>query len=158
TQGADESLIRRALESDPDSPEGHLFLGIALLDQNRLDEAEKSLREALLRKPPYPNVYLVLADVHAKRKDYQSQVQDLDAYLKLVPSSAASADVRKVRDTAKRQAPQLPIRACKFSELTTNHDSFTDWLGTRGCLRKAAPHASRKARSGSTRLALRAGR
>jgi tetratricopeptide (TPR) repeat protein len=105
-----ERLIRRGLESDPDSPEGHLFLGIALLDQNRLDDAEKSLREALLRKPPYPNVYLVLADVHAKRKDYQSQVQDLDAYLKLVPSSAASAEVRKVRDTAKRlSSPFAPV-------------------------------------------------
>ena len=97
-----ERLIRRGLETDPDSPEGHLFLGIALLDQNRLDEAEKSLREALLRKPQNPDAYLVLADVHARRKDYQSEVQALDAYLKLVPSSAASADVRKVRDTAKR--------------------------------------------------------
>ncbi len=101
-----ERLIRRGLETDPDSAQGHLFLGIALLDQNRLDEAEKSLREALLRTPPYPEVYLVLADVHAKRKDYQSQVQDLDAYLKLVPSSAATADVRKVRDTAKRLGSQ----------------------------------------------------
>jgi tetratricopeptide (TPR) repeat protein len=101
-----ERLIRRGLETEPDSAEGHLFLGIALFAQNRLDEAEKSLREALLRRPQYPNVYLVLADVHAKRKDYQSQIQDLDAYLKLAPSSAASADVRKVRDTAKRLGSQ----------------------------------------------------
>lgn len=46
-----EQLIRRGLESDPDSAEGHLFLGVALLDENRVDESEKSLREALLRKP-----------------------------------------------------------------------------------------------------------
>lgn len=101
-----ERLIRRGLESDPDSAEGHLFLGIALLDQNRLEEAEKSLREALLRTPRYADVYLVLADVHAKKKDYQSQVQDLDAYLKLAPSSATSAHVRRVRDIAKQLSLQ----------------------------------------------------
>ena len=97
-----ERLIRRGLEIDENSAEGHLFLGIALLDQNRLEEAEKSLREALLRKPQYADVYLVLADVHAKRRDYQAQVQDLDIYLKLVPSAAGSDYVRKVREAAKR--------------------------------------------------------
>jgi tetratricopeptide (TPR) repeat protein len=101
-----ERLIRRGLETDPDSAEGHLFLGIALFDQNRLDEAEQSLREALLRSPAYSGVYLVLADVHARKKDYRSQVQDLDAYLKLAPSSAASADVRRVRGNAMRLSSQ----------------------------------------------------
>src|SRR5438105_4387146 len=65
-------------------------------------KAQKSLREALLRKPQYADVYLVLADVHAKRRDYQAQVQDLDIYLKLVPSAAGSDYVRKVREAAKR--------------------------------------------------------
>jgi len=102
-----ELLIRRGLETDPDSAEGHLFLGIALFDQNRLDEAEESLREALLRSPAYPGVYLVLADVHARKKDYRSQVQDLDAYLKLAPSSAASADVRRMRGNAMRLSSQF---------------------------------------------------
>ena len=101
-----ERLIRRGLETDPDSAEGYLFLGIALFDQNRLDEAEESLREALLRSPAYPGVYLVLAYVHARRKDYRSQVQDLDAYLKLAPSSAASADVRRMRGNAIRLVSQ----------------------------------------------------
>lgn len=101
-----ERLIRRGLETDPDSAEGHLFLGIALFDQNRLDEAEKSLREALLQNPAYPGVYLVLADVHARKKDYRSQVEDLDAFLKLAPSSAASADVRRMRGNAMRLSSQ----------------------------------------------------
>lgn len=97
-----ERLIRRGLESDSDSAEGHLFLGIALLNQNRLDEAEKSLREALLRNPRCADVFLVLGDVHAKRRDYQAQVQDLDAYLKLAPSSPGNAYVHRVRDVARR--------------------------------------------------------
>lgn len=96
-----ERVIRRGLEVDENSAEGHLFLGIVLLDQNRLGEAEKSLREALLRKPQYPDVYLVLADVHAKRGDYRAQVEDLNTYLKLVPSAPGSDYVRKVREAAK---------------------------------------------------------
>ena len=101
-----ERLIRHGLEVDENSAEGHLFLGIALLDQNRLAEAEKSLREALLRKPQYPDVYLVLAGVHAKRGDYQAQVEDLDTYLRLVPSAPGSDYVRKVREAAKRLISQ----------------------------------------------------
>jgi tetratricopeptide (TPR) repeat protein len=99
-----EDLIRRGLETDADSPEGHLFLGIALLDQNRLDDSEKSLREALLRRPQYGDVYLALADLHAKRKDYQSQIQDLDIYMQLAPTAAGIDYVRRVRDAAKRLA------------------------------------------------------
>jgi|SRR5919108_340571 tetratricopeptide (TPR) repeat protein len=103
-----ENLIRRGLETDSDSPEGHLFLGIALLDQNRLDESEKSLREALLRRPQYADVYLVLADVHGKRKDYPSQIQDLDTYLKLAPSASGVDYVRKVREAAQHLAGSSP--------------------------------------------------
>src|SRR5215471_381894 len=99
-----ENLIRHGLETNPDSPEGHLFLGIALLDQNRLDESEKSLREALLRKPQYADAYLVLADVHAKGKDYESQIQELDIYLKLAPTAPETDYVRRVREAAKRLA------------------------------------------------------
>ena len=102
-----ERLIRRGLEIDENSAEGHLFLGVALLNQNRLKEAEKSLREALARKRQYADVYLVLADVHAKRGDYRAQVQDLDIYLKLVPSAAGSDYVGKVREAAKRLVSEL---------------------------------------------------
>ena len=77
---------------------------MTLLNQNRLDESEKSLKEALLRRPQYPDVYLVLADVHARRKDYQSQVQDLDIYLKLAPSAPGVDYVRKVHDAAQQLA------------------------------------------------------
>ena len=103
-----ENLIRRGLETDPDSAEGHLFLGIALLDENRLDESEKSLREALLRRQQYPDVYLALADLHAKRKDYQSQMQDLDIYLKLAPAAAGADYVHKVREAAQHLADASP--------------------------------------------------
>jgi len=103
-----ERLIRRGLETDSDAAEGHLFLGIALLEQNRLDESEKSLREALLRRPQYADAYLVFADIHAKRKDYESQIQDLDIYLRLMPTAPGNDYVRKVREAVKRLAASAP--------------------------------------------------
>ena len=97
-----EPIIRNGLETDNNAPEGHLFLAMALIAQSRLEEAEKSLQEALLRRPAYADAYLVLADLHGVRKDYRSLVQDLDTYLKLAPSGNGSETARRMRESAQR--------------------------------------------------------
>jgi len=91
------TIIRRGLEADESSPVGYLVLGMALLRLNRLDEAERSAHEALLRKPNFAQAYLVLADVYARRHEYRAQMQDLDVYLKLDPNGAESEQVRQAR-------------------------------------------------------------
>ena len=91
------TIIRRGLEADESSPVGYLVLGMALLRLNRLDEAEKSAHEALLRKPNFAQAYLVLADVYACRHEYRAQMQDLDVYLKLEPNGEESEHVRQAR-------------------------------------------------------------
>ena len=91
------TIIRRGLEADESSPVGYLVLGMALLQLNRLDEAERSAHEALLRKPNFAQAYLVLADVYARRHEYREQMQDLDVYLKLEPNGAESEQVRQAR-------------------------------------------------------------
>jgi tetratricopeptide (TPR) repeat protein len=96
-----ETVIRRGLDIDGSSAPGHLFLGIALLRLNRLEEAEKNAREALLRNPGLASAYLVLADVHASRGEYAMQLHDFDAYLKLEPDGPASKVVRGFRETAR---------------------------------------------------------
>jgi len=55
------TIIREGLEVDGRSATGHLFLSVALFHLNRLEEAEKSAREALLRKPGFALAYLMLA-------------------------------------------------------------------------------------------------
>src|SRR5262249_9068850 len=95
-----EGILRRGLELDASAPDGHVILGVALLALNRLEEAEKSAREALLRKPGCADAYLVLADVYAKRHNYQEQLQDLETYLRLEPRGAASARAHQAREVA----------------------------------------------------------
>jgi tetratricopeptide (TPR) repeat protein len=99
-----ETVIRKGLNADGSSAIGHLFLSVALFRLNRLEEAEKSAREALLRRPRFAWPYLVLADVHGRRDEYAMQLHDLDAYLKLEPDGPATKQVREVRAVVQRIA------------------------------------------------------
>ncbi len=98
--GEAETVIRRGLEHDGNSPDGFAILGMVLLRLNRPDEAERSAREALLRKPDFAQAYLVLSDAYARRREYRAQLQGLETYLKLEPNGAASERVRQAREAA----------------------------------------------------------
>jgi tetratricopeptide (TPR) repeat protein len=95
-----EAILRRGLELDGNAPDGHVILGMALLRLDRLDEAERSAREALLRKPGFAEAYLVLADVYARKRNYREQLQDLETYLRLDPRGPASARANQAREMA----------------------------------------------------------
>jgi tetratricopeptide (TPR) repeat protein len=97
-----EAVIRRGLDVDGTSPTGYLFLSAALFRLNRLEEAEKSAREALLRKPGLASAYLVLADIHGRRGEYTRELQTLDAYLKLEPDGPGNKHVLEVREAVRR--------------------------------------------------------
>jgi tetratricopeptide (TPR) repeat protein len=97
-----EPVIRRGLELDGTSPVGQLFLARALFSLNRLDEAEKSAREALLWKSDLPEAHLLLVNIHIHKRDYAALLDDLDAYLKLEPRGSMSDRARKVREAVER--------------------------------------------------------
>ena len=96
------TVTRKGLDLDPDSWRGHYYLGLALLGLNRLEEAEKSARDALLRKSDFSKAYLLLADIHRREKDYPSLVSDLNEYLRLSPDGPDSGWAQELRDSAKR--------------------------------------------------------
>jgi tetratricopeptide (TPR) repeat protein len=95
------TTIRRGLEIDQSSADGYVLLGMALLRLNRLDEAEKSAREALLRNPNLAQAYLVLSDAYGRRQEYLAQLDGLEAYLKLEPNGAESEGARRAREVVK---------------------------------------------------------
>jgi tetratricopeptide (TPR) repeat protein len=97
-----ERVIRKALNLDPTSWAGHYCLGWALFALNRLQEAEKSVRESLRWKSDSPEAYLLLADIHHHQKDYPALLKDLDEYLNLEPDSAVGAKVTALRRKAER--------------------------------------------------------
>jgi tetratricopeptide (TPR) repeat protein len=103
-----ESITRKGLDLEPDSWTGNYYLGFALSGLNRLDEAEKYVREALRQKTNFPQAHLLLADIHRREKDYRSLVSDLDEYLKIAPDGPASARAKALRDSAQRLILESP--------------------------------------------------
>jgi tetratricopeptide (TPR) repeat protein len=95
-------VIRGGLGLDPGSWRGHYYLGLALFGLNRLEEAEQSVRGALLQKTDFPEAYLLLAAIHSREKDYNSLVSDLNGYLELAPEGSASGWAKALREAAQR--------------------------------------------------------
>jgi tetratricopeptide (TPR) repeat protein len=95
-----ESVIRKGLDLDPASWTGHYYLGMALFGLNRMEEAEKAVRESLLEKVEFPEAHLLLADIHSRQADYRSLISDLTEYLKLVPDGEVSARAKALRESA----------------------------------------------------------
>lgn len=114
-----ERIVRSGLEHDSNMPYGHLAMGVILLHLRRPAEAEKSANEVLLRNAHIPDAYLVLADAHGAQNNYAAEVNDLDAFLKLVPDGPRSDLARGLRKAADRlahegaqrsQSSQMPQR------------------------------------------------
>ena len=95
-------IISHALEVDGGSPDGFFLLGLAQLRLNRLEEAEKSAREALLRNPNFARAYILLSDSYGRQHNYLAQLQGLEAYLKLEPNGPESEPARRARDAVMR--------------------------------------------------------
>lgn len=97
-----EEVTRKGLELDPTSWAGYYSLGCALFGLDRLEEAQKSVHEALRWKTDSSEAQLLLADIHNRQRDYRAVLNDLDVYLKLDPDSPVSAKARALRDSAQR--------------------------------------------------------
>ena len=108
-----EKFARRAVELDPQEWKGHFNLGRTLLGLNQVDEAEKSLKEAALRRPDFPDVHLVFANIYIRRKDYPTLLKHLDEYLRLEPNGALSPAAREMRDRIRREMAQAKVAPAK---------------------------------------------
>jgi tetratricopeptide (TPR) repeat protein len=97
-----EGVTRKGLNLDPTSWSGHFYLGRALLGLDRLEEAEKNVREALRQKSNTAEALRLLADILAREKNYSVLVKGLDEYLKLDPDSPIGLGAQTLRDSAQR--------------------------------------------------------
>lgn len=109
-----EAVIRRGLEEAPYISDGYVMLGVALLKQGRIDEAEKLARQSLaMGDAGAGKGYLLLSDIHANRKEYTAQVEDLDAYLSMNPDDPDGKVLRATRDAAKAVASRTAEQASR---------------------------------------------
>ncbi len=90
-------ITDRALSLDPlDFPEAHYLNSLAYLSLKKLDNAERSARNALRLDPLHrlPATYLVLADILEQKLDLAGSIEQLRIYLRVFPGSPSADDVR----------------------------------------------------------------
>ena len=101
-----ERVTRIGLDLDSISWYGHYYLGLALFGLDRLEEAEKSAREALRLKTDSAETEILLIDIHSREKNYRALLKDLDEYLKLDPDSPNGVRARALQESAQRVLAQ----------------------------------------------------
>lgn len=103
-----ETAIQHGLDVDPGSATGKYFLGWAQFALNRLVDAERSVRQALLRKANFADAYFLLARIHQRQHNSPAVVEDLNAYLKLDPRSQGNAQVKALLEKTQQAMEQNP--------------------------------------------------
>ena len=97
-----ERVIRHGLDVDPVAWLGHYELGRALLNSNKVADAEKSAMQARALQPKAPVVYRLLANIHIRERNSAALLEDLDSYIKLDPDSPAGSRAKQMRDQVQK--------------------------------------------------------
>jgi tetratricopeptide (TPR) repeat protein len=96
SEAEDES--RKGIALDASSWHGYYELARALTGLKQPQEAEKNALQAQNLRPDYPQIFLVLANIHIQERNYPALLQDLDSYLKISPTGPEADQARKTRD------------------------------------------------------------
>jgi tetratricopeptide (TPR) repeat protein len=81
-------FYRAALAVRPQSPGGHLNLGVALQNDGRLDEAIAAYREAIRLKPDYAGAHNNLGHALAKQRKFTDAMAEYREAIRLMPDDA----------------------------------------------------------------------
>jgi tetratricopeptide (TPR) repeat protein len=73
----------------------HYELGRSYYGLDRLAEAERNLRKAAESKPPYGNLYVLLANTLIRQDKLPEGLANLETFLKVAPKSPLAPTVRE---------------------------------------------------------------
>jgi len=98
-----ESLLRKTLKVKPDSAFAYYYLGRTLQKLGRNEEAEKALLKCTEMKPgEFGEAHRLLAAIYLDRGKPDRVVEQLETYLKLVPTAPDADNLRQVLEQSKR--------------------------------------------------------
>jgi tetratricopeptide (TPR) repeat protein len=103
------AFIRAGLGLQPTSARGNFTLAWVLYNADRVAEAEKSAKQAILYSPNFATAHLLLAQIDRRQNNSAAMVEELDAFLRLDPDNPRSVGVRVVRDAARRALDQASV-------------------------------------------------
>jgi tetratricopeptide (TPR) repeat protein len=70
-----EQVLQRGLALEPGSALGKFYLGMAQFALNRLVEAERNVRQALVRDAKLPGARILLERIHLRQASAQSSIE-----------------------------------------------------------------------------------
>ncbi len=97
------ALLRAGQANDTEAWQGHFEMARALMGLNRTDEAEHAALRARGKNANFAPVYLILANIHMRRRDSVSLLGDLEEYLRLAPDGPMSQSAREMRASLLRE-------------------------------------------------------
>jgi tetratricopeptide (TPR) repeat protein len=88
--------LKRARSFDEKSFRVHFYLGLTLIELNRLDEAEAALKTSYQvgGAPKASSARLYLASIYSKRGQHQRAIEELETYLRESPKATNAASVK----------------------------------------------------------------
>jgi Tfp pilus assembly protein PilF len=92
-----EEQARKGVALSANSWQSQFQLGRALYGLGRFADAEEAATAAKTLQPDNPEIYLLLANVHGKTRNFAKLVEDLSNYLKLAPNGPQAAQARETR-------------------------------------------------------------
>jgi predicted Zn-dependent protease len=98
-----ETVLRDLLKIKPESDVAHYFLGRTLVKLDRPAEAETELLTCIKMSPgEFKEAHRILGAIYLDRGAPQLVIEQLETYLKLVPTAADADLLRKVIEQSKR--------------------------------------------------------
>lgn len=91
-----EEQLRHAVSKETNAPTAHMYLGIVLAIQRKLEEGKKELEVAIASKSPeVPLAHRYLSGIYYEKRQYEDAADELENYLKLVPKASDAEVLRQ---------------------------------------------------------------
>ena len=107
-----DAVLRDTLKAKAESPVAYYYLGRTLNKMGRNDEAETAYLTCIKMSPgEFPEAHRLLAVIYLDRGAPERVIEELETYLRLVPTALDADDLRKVIEQSKgSSAPSQPGR------------------------------------------------
>lgn len=104
-----KNMAGYTMELDPfNYGETYYYNAVANYQLNKFDEAERSARKAEQLLARSPRLHLLLGEIFARKKNYDSAISELKIYLELVPHAKNADEVRERLVQLERQRDASP--------------------------------------------------
>ena len=102
-----EAQLRQVVLKNGDFATAHLYLGIALINLRKFDDAQLELERAVsLGRDSMSLAHYYLGGIFWRKRQYKQAADELETYLKLVPTARDAEQVRAtIRDLRSKQTP-----------------------------------------------------